>query len=54
MSGCPAKGMSGALAEMDPVYCVVDVVVRWLPNVPPTCWCISGMDLLRQVCVLPY
>ena len=23
-------------------------VVRWLLNIPATCLCISGMDLLRQ------
>ena len=26
----------------------------WLDNVPPTCWCISGTDLLRQLYVLPH
>ena len=28
--------------------------VCWLLNVPATCWCISGTDLLRQVYVLPH
>ena len=30
------------------------VVVYWLLNVPATCECISGMDLLRQFYVLPH
>ena len=30
------------------------VVVCWLLNVPATCLCISGTDLLRQVYVLPH
>ena len=30
------------------------VVVCWLLNVPATCECISGTDLLRQVYVLPH
>ena len=30
------------------------VVVGWLLNVPPTCQCISGTDLLRQFYVLPH
>ena len=29
------------------------VVVGWVLNVPATCECISGTDLLRQYCVLP-
>ena len=33
---------------------VVVVVVGWLLNVPATCECISGSDLLRQVYVLPH
>ena len=28
--------------------------VRWLLNVPATGECISGTDLLRQLCVLPH
>ena len=32
----------------------VGVVVCWLLNVPATCECISGTDLLRQVYVLPH
>ena len=28
--------------------------VGWLLNVPATCQCISGTDLLRQVYVLPH
>ena len=28
--------------------------VCWLLNVLVTCWCLSGMDLLRQLCVLPH
>ena len=30
------------------------VVVCWLLNVPATCGCISGTDLLRQFDVLPH
>ena len=30
------------------------VVVCWLLNVPATCYCISGTDLLRQFYVLPH
>ena len=30
------------------------VVICWLLNVPATCECISGMDLLRQFYVLPH
>ena len=30
------------------------VVVGWLLNVPATCLCISGTDLLRQLYVLPH
>ena len=30
------------------------VVVCWLLNVPATCECISGMDLLRQFYVMPH
>ena len=33
---------------------VVVVVVGWLLNVPATCECISGTDLLRQFYVLPH
>ena len=32
----------------------MEVVVCWLLNVPATCECISGTDLLRQVYVLPH
>ena len=32
---------------------VVVAVVDWLLNVPATCQCISGTDLLRQFYVLP-
>ena len=32
----------------------VVVVVCWLLNVPVTCQCISGTDLLRQFYVLPH
>ena len=32
----------------------VKVVVCWLLNVPATCKCISGTDLLRQFYVLPH
>ena len=28
------------------------VVVGWLLNVPTTCYCISGMDLLRELYML--
>ena len=35
-------------------YAVVSVVVGWLLNVPATCECISGTDLLRQFYVLPH
>ena len=28
--------------------------VGWLLNVPATCECISGTDLLRQIYVLPH
>ena len=31
-----------------------EVVVCWLLNVPATCKCISGTDLLRQFFVLPH
>ena len=31
-----------------------EVVVGWLLNVPATCECISGSDLLRQFYVLPH
>ena len=30
------------------------VVVCWLRNVPATCWCISGIDMRRQLHVLPH
>ena len=30
------------------------VYVCWLLNVPATCECISGMDLLRQFYMLPH
>ena len=30
------------------------VVVGWMLNVPTTCECISGTDLLRQFYVLPH
>ena len=33
---------------------VVFVVVCWLLNVPATCECISGTDLLRQFYALPH
>ena len=32
----------------------VVVVVCWLLSVPTACWCISGMDLLRQFYVLSH
>ena len=32
---------------------MVGVVVGWLVNVPATCECTSGTDLLRQFYVLP-
>ena len=31
----------------------LDVVVCWLLNIPATCLCISGANLLRQFYVLP-
>ena len=31
-----------------------NVVVYWLLNVPATCWCISGTDVLRQSYMLPH
>ena len=31
-----------------------ELFVGWLLNVPATCECISGTDLLRQFYVLPY
>ena len=31
-----------------------DLFVGWLLNVPATCECISGTDLLRQFYVLPH
>ena len=34
--------------------CMCRVVVCWLLNVPATCWCISGTDLLKQFYVLPH
>ena len=33
---------------------IISVVVCWLLNVPATCKCISGMDLLRQFYMLPH
>ena len=30
------------------------IAIGWLLNVPSTCWCISGTDLLRQFYVLPH
>ena len=36
------------------VVAVVVVVVVCLLNVPATCECISGTDLLRQLYVLPH
>ena len=30
------------------------LLVGWLFNVPASCQCISGTDLLRQVYVLPH
>ena len=33
---------------------VVCLFVDWLLNVPVTCECISGTDLLRQLYVLPH
>ena len=35
-------------------FLLKDVVVGWLLNVPATCECISGTDLLRQFYVLPH
>ena len=32
----------------------VGLLVGWLLNVPATCECISGTDLLRQFNVLPH
>ena len=32
----------------------VIMIVGWLLNVPATCECISGTDLLGQFCVLPH
>ena len=31
-----------------------DLLVGWLLNVPATCECTSGTDLLRQLYVLPH
>ena len=36
------------------VRTMVIVFVCWLLNVPATCGCISGTDLLRQFYVLPH
>ena len=33
---------------------LIIMFVSWLLNVPATCECISGTDLLRQVYVLPH
>ena len=30
------------------------IAVRWLLNIPATCFCVSGSNLLRQLCVFPH
>ena len=37
-----------------PCVLEITIVVGWLLNVPATCECISGKDLLRQFYVLPH
>ena len=32
----------------------VEIFICWLLNVPATCECVSGTDLLRQLYVLPH
>ena len=44
-------------AGIDPVSPALQAVgwlVSWLLNDPATCEWISGIDLLRQLCVLPH
>ena len=36
------------------VFEMYSLFVSWLLNVPATCECISGTDLLRQIYVLPH
>ena len=53
---CPV-GVGGGRAcktQCTVVVMIYDGVVCWLLNVPATCECISGTDLLRQFYVLPH
>ena len=42
------------LARVSFYCCSCSLFVCWLLNVPATCECISGTDLLRQFYVLPH
>ena len=56
----PGKDMEKSWHFVDvsvPVYTLghaLGFLVGWLLNVPATCECISGTDLLRQFYVLPH
>ena len=60
--GCAMAPGTAMMEKMktDVVSCLSCVLyqymkdVCWLLNVPATCWCISGMDLLRQFYVLSH
>ena len=43
---CACCWLEGSVVEL--------LLVGWLLNVPATCECISGTDLLRQFYVLPH
>ena len=47
------RWMADRLYRLAP-FLLAEVVVCWLLNVPATCYCISGTDLLRQFYVLPH
>ena len=59
---CPMVRTDGSSITVDTAKLTVDfssvlpagLFVSWLLNVPATCECISGTDLLRQCYVLPH
>ena len=48
---CVSKPVAGIIRAATTDVCLL---VDCLLNVPATCLCISGTDLLRQFCVLPH
>ena len=53
-SECHCMLLTKTADFVDTVRQEIWFVVCWLLNVPATCQCISGMDLLRQLYVLPH